>query len=573
MLLLSFFAFLSGIVTILSPCILPVLPIVLSGSVGGKRKPLGVVLGFVLSFSLFTLVLSTLVQILNIPANTLRIAAVVVIGVFGLILLVPKLQIAFEMLASRAVKSGSGRSNRSGFGGGIAVGAGLGLLWTPCVGPIMASVISLAISRQVDGGTVVIILSYSLGTAIPMFTVMIGGRRLIQRFPKLMQNTGRIQRVFGAIMLTAALLIGFGLDRRFQSFILDVFPNYGTGLTTLENLESVQEALEKRAGRNQNDPEELSWKSPPEDGRLGDYGMAPEILTDGAWLNSPPLTMEELRGKVVLVDFWTYSCVNCVRTLPYLRSWHDRYADDGLVIIGVHSPEFAFERNENNLRKAMNELNVTWPVVQDNNFIQWRSYNNRYWPAHYFIDASGRIRYYHFGEGEYKQSERIIRKLLEESGSSPERGLAVSEGEASRSRTPETYLGYGRTEGFLSEDLRVKEEPVDYLRGHEPENGEWNLEGTWTIRRDFIESEDEGVLELGYHARQVFLVVEPLDKDIRIEVRVDGEISENTADVRGGVLFPGESRLYELVNQPQSDGHTLRLEVTGAVRFYAFTFG
>ena len=571
MALLSFFAFLSGIVTILSPCILPVLPIVLSGSVGGKRKPLGVVLGFILSFSLFTLALSTLVRFLNIPPDSLRIAAVVVIGAFGLVLVIPRLQAAFEVMASRMV---SVRQNTSseGFGGGIAVGAGLGLLWTPCVGPIMASVISLAVSRRVDGGAILIVLSYSVGTAIPMFAVMIGGRSLIKRFPRLTANTGRIQKVFGAVMVAAALVIGLGLDRRFQSFILETFPNYGSGLTSLENIDSVREALDRRRGRR-NEERELSWRNPPENGRLADYGPAPEIVTEGAWFNSEPLTMKELEGKVVLVDFWTYSCVNCVRTLPYLRSWHERYADDGLVIIGVHSPEFAFERNANNLRKAIEELEVTWPVVQDNNFAQWRAYDNRYWPAHYFIDTSGTVRYFHFGEGEYERSERLIRQLLEEAGTDPGKGLAVSDGQGSDSRTPETYLGYARAEGFLSEEERIPEKPVEYRLNRTPENGEWNLEGIWTVRSDFIESQGEGALELGFHAGKVYLVVEPLHEGGRVSVTVDGEASSDTRDVRNGVLTLDESRLYDLVNLPESGSHVLRLTVDGAVRFYAFTFG
>lgn len=250
MFLLSFFAFLSGIVTILSPCILPVLPIVLSGSIGGKRKPLGVVTGFVLSFSLFTLLLSTLVQALNISPDSLRVVAVLVIGIFGLVLVIPRLQIAFELMASRMVRSRS-NTQRDGFIGGVLVGFSLGLLWTPCVGPIMASVISLALSRQVDGGTIVIILSYSLGTAIPMFAVMMGGRALLKKFPKITASTSKIQRVFGIIMIVMALFIGFGLDRKFQSFVLDIFPNYGSGLTAIEEISPVQEALEQRSAEHQ----------------------------------------------------------------------------------------------------------------------------------------------------------------------------------------------------------------------------------------------------------------------------------------------------------------------------------
>ena len=388
------------------------LPIVLSGSVGGKRKPIGIVVGFIGSFSVFTLLLSTLVKVLQIPPGTLRLGAVAVITVFGLILLFPFLQLQFEKIAFRLVRQRE-QKNRTGFAGGLAIGTSLGLIWTPCVGPIIASVISLAISQQVDGGAFVIILAYAAGTAIPMFAIMKGGRRLIQRFPGLTRNTGKIQRGFGIVMIIAGLTIGFGLDRQLQTKILEIFPGYGSGLTSFEQTEAVQNALQ---ARSVHDKKELSWQSPPHNGELADYGPAPEILTDGEWFNSAPLTMEELKGKVVVVDFWTYSCINCIRTLPYLKSWYETYKNQGLVIVGVHTPEFAFEQNPANVQKAIADLGVTWPVVLDNSFTQWRAYDNRFWPAHYFIDTAGIIRYFHFGEGEYDTGEQVIRQLLAEAG-------------------------------------------------------------------------------------------------------------------------------------------------------------
>jgi len=561
MIILSFFAFLSGIVTILSPCILPVLPIILSGSIGGKRKPLGVVTGFVASFSLFTLILSTLVQVLQIPPDTLRIAAIAIIIVFGVVLVVPFFQQKFEFFASRMVSRKQG-AQKNGFTGGVLVGASLGLLWTPCVGPIMASVIGLAVSRQVDGGAVVIILSYAAGTALPMFGVMLGGRKMLSRFPRLTASTGKIQRVFGIVMIVLGLAIGFGVDRRFQTMILTAFPNYGSGLTSFENSDFIQRALDKRAGNEQ----EISLESAPQGGRLNDYGPAPDIVTDGKWFNTDkPLNMEDLKGKVVLLDFWTYSCVNCVRTLPYLRAWHDAYSEQGLVIIGVHSPEFAFERNEENVRKSIEELGVIWPVVLDNDFEQWRAYSNRYWPAHYFIDAEGRIRYFHFGEGEYENSEKVIRKLLIEAGNKPAGTAETTEWGGVESRTAEIYLGYKRSEGFLSEAVRKNEERMLYSIDESPVNGEWALEGEWTIRQDFIEIDGSGVIELGFHAKDVFLVIEPLAKNGRVEVEVDGLVET--------VLIPEESRLYRLVEFENAEERILRIKIEGRLRFYAFTFG
>jgi cytochrome c biogenesis protein CcdA/thiol-disulfide isomerase/thioredoxin len=585
MLVLLPFAFLSGVVTILSPCILPVLPVVLSGSVGGRTRPFGVITGFVVSFSVFTLILSSLVQALSIPPDALRVAAVLLILLFGLVLLVPRLRLGFEMLASRLAGAGRGRTPSKGFGGGLITGFSLGLVWTPCVGPIMASVISLAITRSVDGGSVFIILAYSLGTAIPMLAIMLGGRSLIKRVPALSKNTAGIQRVFGLLMILVAVSIGLGWDRRFQAAVLSAFPDYGTGLTAFENAEPVREALEARAKTASALPggsEPARFETAPENGRLGDYGPAPEIVAGGEWFNTEVLgavaadgkiTMAELEGKVVLLDFWTYSCINCVRTLPYLRSWYDTYRDDGFVIIGVHTPEFAFERDPGNVRKAMADLGVTWPVVLDNDYAQWQAYNNRYWPAHYFIDAAGRIRYFHFGEGKYEESEDAIRALLAEAGDIRSARAKVVPAAELSSRTAETYLGYGRARGFASAVSPVPNEPVDYRPAGTPANGEWTLDGKWTIAREYIVPEGRGVLELGFHARDVFLVIAPASDRGSITVRVDGKPAEDTVDVRGGVLLPDESRLYHLVAKPEPGEHVLSLEVSGELRLFAFTFG
>ena len=577
MLILIVFAFLSGIVTILSPCILPVLPIVLSGSVGGKRRPYGVITGFILSFSIFTLTLSAIVQLLNIPANTLRYTAVVLIILLGIIMLVPRFSFVFEKLTSRLNRSTKAPKPSSGFKGGLAVGLSLGLIWTPCVGPIIASVISLAITQSVDGGSVLIILSYSLGTSIPMLAIMIGGRKLINRFPSLTKNTGKIQRGFGVLMILVGLSIGFGLDRKFQSAILEVLPGYGEGLTVFENADFIKKAIDSRnisddsAMMDGSTP--VTFNREPEDGVLGDYGMAPEIVTRGMWFNSEALTMEDLRGKVVIVDFWTYSCINCVRTIPYLKTWYDAYKDDGLVIIGVHSPEFAFERDPGNVQKALSELGVTWPVVLDNEFTQWQAYNNRYWPAKYFIDATGKIRYFHFGEGEYETSEMVIRKLLEEAGKTNLRETEKKVETQIESRTAETYLGYKRTEGFTSEVELTQNEYRDYTGSSPLENGEWTLEGNWAFTKEYVVSNESGYLELGFHAKNVFLVIDPGEEGGFMEIEVDGSASADTVDVKNGVLQLQESRLYQLVGLERSGEHILKLKVSGKMRLFAFTFG
>jgi cytochrome c biogenesis protein CcdA/thiol-disulfide isomerase/thioredoxin len=599
MIVLLAFAFVSGVITILSPCILPVLPIVLSGSVGGgKARPFGVLAGFVVSFTAFTLALSAIVQALGIPVDALRIVAVVLIVAFGLVMLVPWLRDRFEMFASRIARrpgaASAGQSGeRRGFWSGVLVGLSLGLIWTPCVGPIMASVISLALTQHVDGGSVFITLAYTLGTSIPMLGVMLGGRALLTRVPALTRNAGNIKKGFGVLMIVVGVAIGLGWDRQFQSFILRTLPGYGSGLTAIEQTAPVKDALKGRnpaAGAVAMKAASGVFQAPenaPENGTLGDYGAAPDFLTTGTWFNTEglaaasghtaaggtmPLSLAALRGKVVVVDFWTYSCVNCVRTLPYLRAWYDAYRDKGLVIVGVHTPEFEFEKNSVNVARAVHDLGVTWPVVQDNDYAEWTAYANQYWPAHYFIDARGRVRYFHFGEGEYDVSEKVIQQLLKEAGANV--GGVVSKPDlALQTNTPETYLGYDRGRGFASAIPPVADAPVDYHPARRPANGEWNLSGTWTITPQYVVPAANGTLQLGFDAKNVFLVIEPVDGSGRISVSVDGTPAADTPDVKGGLLAPTQSRMYQLVGLGSAGPHLLKLDVKGKLRLFAFTFG
>jgi cytochrome c biogenesis protein CcdA/thiol-disulfide isomerase/thioredoxin len=601
MVILLAFAFVSGVITILSPCILPVLPIVLSGSVGyGRTRPFGVVTGFVVTFTIFTLALTSIVHALGLPVDTLRYVAVVLLVLLGFVMLIPKLHTGFEQLTSkissrfsmvRGGSAGADGEGRTGFWAGIPVGFSLGVVWTPCVGPIMASVISLALTRSVDSGAVLITLAYTLGTSLPMLAIMLGGRTLLNRVPGLTRNMSKIQRGFGIVMIVLGVAIGFGWDRQFQNAVLRAFPSYGTGLTSIENMKPVRGALEARGSSVGTDGAAAglgSLEVSPKNGMLGDYGPAPALVASGKWFNTqgivpnngaghagqpqPPLTMSELRGKVVVVDFWTYSCVNCVRTIPYLKAWYDAYRDQGLVIIGVHTPEFEFEKNPANVQRAIEELGIDWPVVQDNGYDQWNAYGNHYWPAHYFIDAAGRVRYFHFGEGEYDIAEQVIRALLSEAGADLGRPISQPNPRFT-ARTPETYLGWERAQGFVSEGGAVMDQPVDYHPAHSPSNGEWALSGKWVISRHYITPQPDGSLELGFHARNVFLVVEPEEAGGRIDVRVDGRVPKDTSDVKAGVLSPDESRLYQLIGLAKPGKHLLHLDVKGKLKLFAFTFG
>ena len=407
MLILFFFAFLAGIVTILSPCILPVLPIVLSGSLsGGKKRPLGIILGFILSFTLFTLFFTTIVRATGIPANILRIIAGIILLFFGTSLLVPSFQQFIEKLFIKLSILTPKNTHRSGFWGGFLIGLTIGVVWTPCVGPILASVIALAATSQVTFTIFLITLIYSLGTAIPMLLVMYGSWNLLNKAPWLTKNTPAIQKIFGVLMIIFALLILTNLDQQIEGYLAAT--PYGADLTHIENNRTVTKQLSALKQQSSNMPINTA--------NLFNADVpAPEFVGISHWLNTNhPISIKQLKGKVVLVDFWTYTCINCIRTLPHITSWYDKYHNQGFVVIGVHTPEFAFEHETANVQNAIKQYHIHYPVAQDNNYATWNNYNNQYWPAEYLIDASGTIRRIHFGEGGYTQMESAIQILLKQ---------------------------------------------------------------------------------------------------------------------------------------------------------------
>ena len=574
MMLLITFAFLAGVVTVLSPCILPVLPVVLSGSVdGGKKRPWGIIAGFISSFTVFTLTLGLITRALGIPADALRIVAGLTILVFGIVMVVPSLKERFSSFAGTLStkeqgRHAGGKKTANGFGPGFALGTSLGLVWTPCVGPIMASVIALSISGQTDMGSVFITLAFSAGTAVPLLLIMKGGRELLNRFSFLASNTDRIQRLFGALMMLTAVALFTGADRQFQTWVLDIFPNYGTGLTAMEERESVRQALDLRGPDSQGPIPDFS-----EDYYKSAGQADPLSLGSGVWINSPPLASSDLQGKVILIDFWTYSCINCLRTLPYLRAWHEKYAEAGLVIIGVHSPEFAFERSETNVRKATSSLGVSWPVVMDNDFGIWQAYSNRYWPAHYLYGTDGKLVQKHFGEGAYEETERLIQSLLGISASVTAADITDS-APIAKDRSPETYLGYGRMDRFSSPATLKKDLPAEYgLPAQDMALDHWGLEGVWTVGYQSVVPEAGAALVFHFEAAEVYLVMNPLpgEPDLAF-VTVDGRPAEG-ADVQSGVLNLDGDRLYRIFQDTEPVTGIIRIEFRGRAEVYAFTFG
>lgn len=575
MILLIAFAFLAGIITVLSPCILPILPIILSSSIGGvntgKSRPVGVVIGFILSFTFFTLFLSTIVKLSGIPADALRMISVFVIAGFGMSLLIPKFQIFVEKLFSKFANYVPSGQGKTGLKGGLLIGFSVGLLWTPCVGPILASVISLAITGTVTFDAFLITLAYSLGTSIPMFLIMLSGQNVLRKIPWLMSNLVNIQKMFGLLMILTAIGIFFNVDRKFQTLILNTFPQYGVGLTKLEDNDLIRKQLN---GNSENATKNKDIGKPMFN-LLGPKGVkAPEFIPAGAWFNSKPLTVESLKGKVVIIDFWTYSCINCQRTLPYLKAWNEKYKDKGLVIIGVHSPEFEFEKNEKNVSRAIKDFNLTYPIVQDNNFTTWRAYKNRYWPAKYFIDKDGFVRFSHFGEGAYDESEKVIQELLKETGTkenfkevnNPVYNISVN--------TPETYLGYDRISNFASYEEIKKDLVGAYTSPQALGNNVVAYEGSWLVTREYAAPQKGAKLFLNFESKEVFLVMRTKKDPSKVKVYLDDKLQSFGEDNINGIVTVDSDRLYKLINLPNPGRHILRLEFEdNNAELFAFTFG
>lgn len=577
MTLLIVFAFIAGIATILSPCIWPILPIVLSSSsLGGKLRPLGVTLGITSSFALFTLTISYLVKIFNFDPNTLRIFAVIIIAFLGLAMLIPKINQYLEILISKlTTKFGSSvQSTGNGFAPGYITGFSLGAVWTPCAGPILASVAALAATSQISLAAVIVTISYVIGIGIPLFAIGYGGQQLITKSRGISKYTGVIQKTFGIIMIMTAVAIYYNLDQTLQLKVLEKFPQLDASVNFIENNEKIQSQLDNLRGSSGFEESKTS--------ELKNYGPAPEFTGITNWINTEngeSLTMEELRGKVVLIDFWTYTCINCIRTLPHVTSWYEKYKDDNFIVVGVHTPEFAFEKETANVIKANQKYNINYPVAQDNDYRTWRAFKNRYWPAKYLIDANGEIRYVHFGEGDYDKTEEAIRALIEENGTEiiEQINTEITDSTPKNRLTPETYLGSDRMEYYYPEG-NIQNGPKSFTL---PENiplNNFSYGGNWEIYDEYSKSVENSVLELKFKANKVFLVMKASDeKPHQVKILLDGQelpVEAISEDVQNSSVTVDIDRLYTLVDisGPVSE-HSLRLEFESGIEAYAFTFG
>ena len=586
MAILLFFAFLSGLVTILAPCIWPILPIVLSASAtGGKKKPLGITLGILGSFGVFTLTIAYLVRLFPIDPEIFRYVAVGVIGLMGIALLVPWVGAVLESyvsrLSGRLGRLGKlGRSENEGFGGGLLVGASLGIVWTPCAGPILGTIAALSATRSLNADIVLVTIVYLIGVGIPLFLIASGSRVMVMRSRALNQYTGRLQQAFGILMVLTAIAIYTGYDRTLQAKLLDTIPSYSQFLNDLEGSQTVRDELGRLKRKENVDQKETEVEMNfPRADRLPKLRKAPELVGIHQWLNSEPQTLESLRGKVVLIDFWTYTCINCIRTLPHLKQWYETYKDDGFFIIGVHTPEFEFEKKTENVEMAIKQYGLTYPVAQDNNYSTWRAYDNHYWPAKYLIDAEGYIRYTHFGEGKYEETEEAIRALLQEAGTAPTGGMTdVIDQTPGVRNTQETYLGAQREEWYDGIGSYRQGKQTFTFSTITPQLHHFALNGGWFIADEYAEASGGSQLTFRFLADKVFLVIHPSTASDTVTVKLDGEVIPDEfagADVKNGVVTVTEPRLYELINlHGNRSEHTLLLEFhTAGTRIFAFTFG
>jgi cytochrome c biogenesis protein CcdA/thiol-disulfide isomerase/thioredoxin len=536
MLVLLGIAFLAGLITAISPCVLPVLPVLLAGGASGRR-PYGIIAGLIGSFTVFTVAGATLLDAVGLPDDFLRDLAIVLLFVLAATLLVPRLAALLERPFFFLTRSRAGTESN-----GLVLGASLGLVFVPCAGPVLAAVTALSATGDIGVRTFAITFAYALGAALPMLAIAIGSRRLTQGMGLLRRHAETTRRAAGALIGVAALAIAFGADQRFATAV----PGY-------------TEALQERVERNDTARRELRKLNGAADS-IQNASIAPEVQGIAQWINSEPLTVRGLRGKVVLIDFWTYSCINCLRTLPHIKAWDRAYRDDGLAIIGVHSPEFAFERVPGNVRTAVRRLGIRYPVALDNDFATWRAYANEYWPAKYLIDRNGRVRYFHFGEGEYDRTESLIRRYLGErvTGSA----ATLAERNPAHPTTPESYLGYERLDRFADRTITPDREAT-YRFPRRLATHELAYAGRIRVERERVVAGRAARLRIRFLAREVNLVLGGRGK---LRVLLDGGLVK-------AIAVRGEPRLYRLLELPGLTKGLLELRFAPGLSAYAFTFG
>ncbi|MGH2849004.1 MAG: cytochrome c biogenesis protein CcdA [Solirubrobacteraceae bacterium] len=577
MLIIIVFAVLAGAGTALSPCVLPVLPALLSAAgAGGRRRPFGIVLGLALTFTITIVGLAKVVDGVGLGTGALRQLAIAVLVAFGVVLLVPELAARLETPLARLSRLGP-RTRGEGFASGLLVGGALGFVYTPCAGPILAAVISVGAAT---GRTIAVAIAYALGSALVLLALSLGGRRLLDR----VRRAGRgpqLQRALGVVMLATGVIIATNLDVKLDQYIAQHIPDVNLS-ASLESSHAVTSRLATITGHRA----KFVVAHPDATGARGtvqlyELGPAPAFTGTQRWFNTPgghPLTEAALRGRVVLVDFWTYSCINCIRTFPYLKEWYADYHASGLTIVGVHTPEFEFEKDPGNVAAAIRQFGLSYPVVQDNDYAMWHAYGVQTWPSEFLIDRTGHVRYYSIGEGDYTRTETAIRELLALGGRSSARAPARPAGALAPSAllTSETYLGLAHAYGWERGPLRGLHDygrpPADPLA-----DGVFAYSGRWNLGAQAASAVADAGIDANVQARNVYLVMGSSgQRPRRVHVLLDGRPISSLdagADVHDGVVTVTGERLYSLVSLRSDQQHELSLRFVPGVSGYAFSFG
>src|ERR1700678_1117032 len=584
--LIYLLAFVGGVLTILSPCILPVLPFVFArADQPFRRSALPLLAGMALTFSLVATAAAFgghWVVRLNQGG---RYAAMAIFLVLGITLIFPSLA---EKLTHPLVQAGSKLQGGPGGeqaspGKSFLLGISTGLLWAPCAGPILGLILTGAAIQGPGARSTFLLLAYALGAAVSLAIALLAGKKVLSTMKRSLAFDVWIRRGLGIAVIAGVVAIALGWDTN----LLAKFSFVNTANAETRLIQKLGPAKSARLALAHN-PSTTPVSAAQTQVKLDDEGPMPSLDGAVAWINSPPLTTQSLRGKVVLIDFWTYSCINCLRALPYVEAWSQKYKDAGLVVIGVHTPEFAFEKDRANVEKAVRDLHITYPVAIASNYQIWQAFDNEYWPAHYVSDGKGRVRYHHFGEGEYDQSEHVIQELLKANGAQLSSSTAINIAAAGAEAAPdvanrqssETYIGYHRAQNFASTGPIAKDSRHDYKPLPRLSLNQWALGGSWKV------SEESAVLQTApgkivfrFHARDLHLVLGTKDnKPVRFVIKLDGtppgEDHGSDADANGSGTVQGH-RLYQLIRQTGAvEDRTFEIEfLDPGVQAFAFTFG
>lgn len=586
--LLYVVAFIGGVLTIASPCILPVLPLVFARvDQPFRRSGLPLLAGMAITFAGVAAV-ATFAGSWVVRANEGgRVVAMIVFAILGLTLLFPKLA---EFLSRPFVRLGGVAQGSPGappgIGRSVLLGISTGLLWTPCAGPILGLILTGAAIEGASLKSALLLFIFAAGAACSLAVALLAGNKVLKMMKRSLGVETWIRKGLGVAVLLGVAAIASGSE----TGVLARLSYASTAGFEQRIVTRIHELTSTRAANRESNPAPANAATvalvPV---ALGNEGPMPSLNGAIEWINSKPLTTEELRGKVVLVDFWTYSCINCLRAEPYVEAWAEKYKDAGLVVIGVHTPEFAFEREPANVKKAVKDLKITYPVALDSNYAIWKAFHNEYWPADYFVDKTGTIRFHAFGEGKYDESEQVIQQLLKDNGATVQAGGFVSvQGtgveaapDSKDTMSPETYVGYARQQQFASAEPLKRDEPFKYTVSPRLNLNQWGLAGEWNVRDwNAILTEAPGKILFRFHARDFHAVLGPGPdgKPIRFKILLDGAPAgdDRGMDVddkgRGTVK---EFRLYQLIRQRGTvEDRTIEIDfLDPGVEAFSFTFG